>query len=266
MTARAGINPAPACVLASPGVGITGVLGPDMKQGDPDVELTALAADRERALALTPVAPEVAARLDRFVELLLAAQRTMNLVGDKTIHSLWTRHIADSLQLLPLATGAKTWMDFGSGAGFPGLVIACALKDHPGAMVHLIESTQKKARFLVDVIQALALPATVHPVRVEQFVNEFRGSVEVVTARALAPLSKLLDYGEKLLTRGSLGLFPKGQHVGSELTEAAKYWTIEFELVLSKTSPDGRIVVVRKAEKQAKSSGAGLIRPRNEAG
>src|SRR5262249_53653222 len=104
-----------------------------------------LAADRERALALTPVSRETLARLDRFVELLLETQSHTNLIGAATIPTLWTRHIADSLQLLDLAPSAKAWLDLGSGAGFPGIVTACALADAPGAAVHLVESVGKKA-------------------------------------------------------------------------------------------------------------------------
>src|SRR5215510_7447823 len=105
-------------------------------------------ADRAAALALTPVSRETAERLDRFVALLLAWQKTTNLISPATVPKLWTRHIADSLQLLELAPDARTWIAFGSGGGFPGLVIACALSDRAGAAVHLVESNAKKAAFL----------------------------------------------------------------------------------------------------------------------
>ena len=107
-----------------------------------------LAADRARALALTPVSRETSERLDRFVELLLRWQRTTNLIAPSTLSRLWTRHIADSLQLLELAPQARVWVDLGSGAGFPGLVIAVALTGKPGAAIHLVESNAKKAAFL----------------------------------------------------------------------------------------------------------------------
>src|ERR1700704_5018950 len=107
-----------------------------------------LASDRARALALTPVSRETSERLDRFVELLLTWQRTTNLIAASTIPHLWTRHVADSLQLLELAPDARVWIDLGSGGGFPGLVIACALADKPGALIHLVESNAKKAAFL----------------------------------------------------------------------------------------------------------------------
>src|SRR5688572_8045840 len=107
-----------------------------------------LAEDRARALQLTPVSREIAARLDRYVTILLDWQQRMNLIAPSTIPLIWTRHIADSLQLLDLAPEAQIWVDLGSGAGFPGLAIACALADVPGAAIHLVESVGKKANFM----------------------------------------------------------------------------------------------------------------------
>src|SRR6195952_5911099 len=107
-----------------------------------------LGPDKAAALALTPVSRETEARLDRYVELLLAWQAKTNLVAPSTLPHLWTRHISDSLQLLALAPTAKTWADFGSGGGFPGVVLACALAETPSATVHLVERNAKKAAFL----------------------------------------------------------------------------------------------------------------------
>ena len=207
-----------------------------------------LAADRDRALALTPVSRETLARLDRFVALLLETQSHTNLIGSGTIPELWTRHIADSLQLLDLAPDAKSWLDLGSGARFSGLVIACALADRPGTAVHLVESTGKKAAFLRAVAETLALSVTVDHIRAERISPQL--SVEVVTARAVAPLPKLFGYVAPLLESGAKALLPKGQDVEAELTEAAKYWKIEADLVASRTNPAGRIVVVRALERR----------------
>jgi|ERR1043166_5406224 16S rRNA (guanine527-N7)-methyltransferase len=213
---------------------------------------SALAADRARALALNPdsVSRETLQRLDRFVALLLEKQQRMNLIAASTVPQLWTRHVADSLQLLALAPEARTWLDFGSGAGFPGLVIACALADTPGSAVHLVESTKKKAAFLADAARDLNLPVTVHAERIEDFAPANRVSFDVVTARAVAPLTRLLGYATPLLKTGAVGLFPKGQDVGVELTEASKSWKIEAELIPSWTDPHGRIVVVRHADQR----------------
>ncbi len=204
-----------------------------------------LAADRARALDLTPVSRETLARLDRFTRLLLQWQKTTTLIGAATIPHLWTRHIADSLQLLALAPSARVWLDLGSGGGFPGLVIACALAGERGATVHLIESNAKKAAFLREAVRELDLRAVVHGERIEHFSLPMGAHVDVITARAVAPLSVLFGYVALLLKTGAQALLLKGQDVEAELTEAAKYWTIKADLIPSKTSPEGRIVVLR---------------------
>jgi 16S rRNA (guanine527-N7)-methyltransferase len=201
-----------------------------------------LAADRDQALALTPVSRETLDRLDRFVATLLGWQQRMNLIASSTEPKVWTRHVADSLQLIALAPQARTWVDLGSGGGFPGLVIACALADRPGVRVHLVESSTKKAAFLREASRAAGAPAEVHVVRIEDFVENFAAPVDVVTARALAPLADLLAAAYPLLTNGAVGLFPKGQDVGSELTQAAKCWSIQSSLVPSLTDLKGQIV------------------------
>jgi 16S rRNA (guanine527-N7)-methyltransferase len=209
-----------------------------------------LADDRERALALTPVSRETFARLERFVDLLLRWQQTTHLIAPSTVSHLWTRHVADSLQLLPLAGNARQWIDLGTGGGFPGMAIACALAEHAGAAVHLVESNKKKAAFLRQVAAITGAPALVHNERIAEFMARFNGHVEVVTARALAPLAELLDYSHPLLKKGVQGLFLKGQDVEAELTLAAKYWNIEATLVPSKTNPRAHIVSVRRAERR----------------
>lgn len=212
--------------------------------------------DRERALALLDDSREIArgsesgigSRLDRFVEALLTWQATTNLIAPSTIPEIWTRHVADSLQLLALAPGAKHWVDFGSGGGFPGIPIACALAGTPGALVHLVESNHKKAAFLREAVRLTGAPARVHARRVEDFVGGFAEPVEIVTARALAPLENLLAKAYPLLKRGAQALFLKGQDVEAELTEASKCWTIDAELVRSVTDSSGRIVRVRSLQ------------------
>src|SRR5215831_2017271 len=132
-----------------------------------------LAADRTKAFGLTPVSRETEERLDRFVELLLTWQKTTHLVSPASIPKLWTRHVADSLQLLDLAPKASLWVDLGSGGGFPGLAIACALAETPGAQIHLVESNNKKAAFLREAIRVTGAPGVVHPIRIEKFVANF---------------------------------------------------------------------------------------------
>jgi 16S rRNA (guanine527-N7)-methyltransferase len=203
-----------------------------------------LAADRAKVYAANRdfVSRETWERLDRFVALLLERQSVVNLIGPSTAAKVWTRHVADSLQFLSLAPSARRWIDLGSGAGFPGLVIACALAGQEGAAVHLVESTQKKAAFLQDCVNALAVPAIVHAMRIEDFVRTNSVAFEIVTARALAPLEKLMSYASPLLKNGAVGLFAKGQDVGAELTAASKSWKIDADLIPSRTDPNGRIV------------------------
>lgn len=205
-----------------------------------------LSADKAEALRLTPVSRETQQRLESFVALLLQWQQTTNLIAPSTIPKLWTRHIADSLQLLDIVPNVTVWVDFGSGGGFPGIPVACALADRPGAKVHLVESNGKKAAFLREAIRVTGVPAVVHARRIEDCGDSFGDKIDVVSARALAPLKILCDQAFALIDRGAVGLFAKGQDVAAELTEAAKYWRIEAETVPSRTGADGCIVVVRR--------------------
>jgi 16S rRNA (guanine527-N7)-methyltransferase len=223
-----------------------------VRSGENEFSDLYLSADKKRAMELTPVSNEVALRLDRLVALFLQWQSKMNLVARSTLPDLWSRHIADSLQLIVLAPSARVWIDLGSGGGFPGLVIACALAGQDGARVHLVESTKKKAAFLDEAVRILDLPASVHPVRIEEFAATFHGRCDIVTARALAPLDKLLELAAPVLKTGAKGLFLKGQDVEAELTDAAKCWTIDSTLVPSKTNPHGRVVVIHSAVRRDK--------------
>lgn len=210
-----------------------------------------LAADKAAALALVPVSRETEQRLDRFVALLEEWQAKTNLVAPSTLPNLWTRHIADSLQLLPLAPSARIWMDLGSGGGFPGIVLACALTDISGATVHLVERNAKKAAFLREALRVAAAPGIVHLSDIEDTVDRFAGHIDCVTARALAPLHQLIGFAEPLVTRGAKALFLKGQDVEVELTEATKYWNIEPHLHSSRTGGHGWIVELDRIERRS---------------
>jgi 16S rRNA (guanine527-N7)-methyltransferase len=211
-----------------------------------------LTADRARALALVPVSRETVARLDSFAALLLDWHARMNLIAASTVPTLWTRHIADSLQLIAIAPQARKWADLGSGGGFPGVPIACALAEQNSAEVHLIESNKKKAAFLREAVRVTGAPAIVHAKRVADFAGGFRGELDAVTARALAPLPELLSIAYPLLKRGAQALFPKGQDVEAELTQATKCWSIQASLVPSRTDPKSRVVVIREARPKRK--------------
>jgi 16S rRNA (guanine527-N7)-methyltransferase len=123
------------------------------------------------------------------------------------------------------------------------------MADHPGATIHLVESNQKKSAFLREAARVLSVPAIVHARRIEDFVSAPVQSFDVVTARALAPLDRLIGYASPLLKTGAVGLFPKGQDVEAELTAASKSWNIDADLVKSVTDSQARIVVVRRATK-----------------
>jgi 16S rRNA (guanine527-N7)-methyltransferase len=213
-----------------------------------------LSSDKSAALALTPVSHETEARLDRYVSLLLDWQAKTNLVAPSTLPHLWTRHIADSLQLLSLAPSAKIWADLGSGGGFPGVVLACALAETEGAVVHLIERNGKKAAFLREAIRVTSSPGIVHPADIGETVERFGGRIDCVTARALAPLHQLIGFAEPLVSKGAKALFLKGQDVEAELTEATKYWNIEPRLHSSRSGGQGWIVELDRIERRKKSA------------
>ena len=214
------------------------------------------ANDKAAALALTPVSRETEARLDRYVNLLVEWQAKTNLVAPSTLPQLWTRHVADSLQLLKLAPSAKTWADLGSGGGFPGVVLACALAETSGAMVHLIERNGKKAAFLREALRVTAAPGLVHAAGIEDSVETLTAPIDCVTARALAPLHQLIGFVEPLVRKGAKALFLKGQDVEAELTEATKYWNIEPHLHSSRTGGHGWIVELDRIERRNPSAAA----------
>jgi 16S rRNA (guanine527-N7)-methyltransferase len=213
-----------------------------------------LPADKAAALALTPVSRETEARLERYVDLLLGWQAKTNLVAPSTLPNLWTRHISDSLQLLTLAPSARVWADLGSGGGFPGIVLACVLADTPSATVHLVERNAKKAAFLREALRVTNSPGMVHLTDIADNVDRITGRVDSVTARALAPLHQLIGFAEPLVTQGAKALFPKGQDVEAELTEATKYWKITPRLHPSRTGGQGWIVELDHIERRNQSA------------
>ncbi len=203
-----------------------------------------LAADKAAAFKLFPMPPEIEARLVIFAELLLRWQKVINLVSAATLPHLWTRHFADSLQVLAAAPRARTWVDLGSGAGFPGLVTAIGLAEVPGACVHLIESDQRKCAFLREVSRETGAPAHVHMGRIEDIVPQIADRIDAVSARALAPLPQLVAYAARFLEKGALGLFLKGQHVEGELTDSTIPSRYDVKMQKSRTSKAGWLLIV----------------------
>lgn len=212
-----------------------------------------MANERDGVLSQIGVSRETAEALDTYVALLRRWQGVKNLVGPATLEQVWSRHILDSAQLVPLRPSARRWMDLGSGAGFPGLVIAALLREQEGVEVHLVESNGRKCAFLREVIRTVRLPARVHADRIESVLAAPPPGIEVLTARALAPLADLLRLGESLLTTGTVGLFPKGQDLADELTDAAKYWRIQASDVQSVTDPKARILIVERLARRVDS-------------
>lgn len=182
-------------------------------------------------------------RLDdaiRFHGMLQAANARMNLVGASTLPDFWRRHFLDSAQLIGLAPDARRWADLGAGAGFPGVVLAILLKGQPGAMVHLVDSMTKRCGFLEEVVRVLGLPARVYNGRAEALALD----VDVVTARACAPLSRLLGFARPSLKGPAIGLFLKGEEVDRELAEARKSWRFKVKTFPSLSDPRGRILEI----------------------
>lgn len=193
------------------------------------------------------VSRESKARLEAYVDLLLRWQTKINLVGPSTVGQVWHRHILDSLQLLPLLPRqTRVIADLGSGAGLPGIVLAIARP----VDVHLFESNGKKAAFLREAVRQTDAKATIHQIRLETIRSlPVRPKVQVVTARALAPLPTLLDYAQCWLEEGAVGLFHKGQDIDTELTKATKYWKICCQKHPSMTDSAGVILEIKEAHR-----------------
>ena len=193
--------------------------------------------------AATRVSRETIHRLERYEALLREWQEKINLVGPATLCDVWSRHFFDSAQLVDLIPAeAKTIVDLGSGAGFPGLVLAILLRERPGLKVRLIDATTKKCRFLEEVVSATQARAEIVNARAEDLPPS---PADVVTARACASLADLLAYAKKFTKKGSICLFPKGKTAEVELTEAARLWRIIYTKVESRTDPSSHILAIR---------------------
>jgi len=194
------------------------------------------------------VSRETLQQLERYAALLVKWQRSINLIAPSTIDEIWLRHMADSAQLITHIPGdAVRIADIGSGAGFPGLVLALCLADRPGLQVDLIESNAKKCAFLNAAIGETGAPARVVHERIENVGESLQTGYQVVVARALAPLDRLLVLSAELHREGAISLFLKGQDVDNELTEATKYWKLEAKKLPSATSPSGTVLIVKEA-------------------
>lgn len=193
---------------------------------------------------MPPVPRETRARLERYADLVLAENKRQNLIASSTEAEFWNRHIEDSLQLLDLApASSQFWLDIGSGAGLPGLVIALA-SDH---RVVLVEPRRRRAEFLARCCSELGLEQVV----VEQRrVETLRISAEVISARAVASLDRLFDWAAMIGSADALMILPRGANAVSELDTARIAWHGDFDLVPSRTAPDSGIVLAQHVRRR----------------
>jgi 16S rRNA (guanine527-N7)-methyltransferase len=201
------------------------------------------------------VSRETLERLGSYEALLRQWQKTINLVAPSTLPDIWSRHFADSAQLLALAPpGAKRWLDLGSGAGFPGLVVAILLAEQDQRHVTLIESDTRKASFLREVARQTGVPVDILCRRIEKGAThdsvvsretDACGKWDVITARALAPLPRLLDLSAPCFSSDTVGFFLKGREAQAEIEAAQRHWQFSVKLHPSLTDADARIVEVR---------------------
>jgi len=200
--------------------------------------------DREKRLqeVLSHVSRETVDNLCGFEELFRKWSKAINLASPSTLDQLWERHIVDSAQLFDMAPNAKSWLDLGSGGGFPGVVLAILLKERPGGRIDLVESNGKKAAFLRTAIGQFSAPGTVHAARIDAVWTKIRNP-EIITARALASLSDLFVLAEPWLTAGATALFQKGRDYCREIEESRDVWS--FDLVERASVVDGDSVVLQ---------------------
>lgn len=210
-------------------------------------------AGAEDFARLFSVSRETLERLQTYETLLRRWQKTINLVGPGTLDHIWLRHFADSAQILELApAGARRWLDLGSGAGFPGLVVAILLAEREGVHVTLLESDTRKAAFLGEVGRHTGVPVDIYPERIEKAATQYKvGPVDVITARGLAPMPRLLELAAPYFSDSTVGLFLKGREAQAELDEARQKWNFSAELRPSQTDNDSQIIVIRALRAKA---------------
>ncbi len=203
---------------------------------------------RDEFQTRTGVSRETLDGFDRWRQILVETSTHTNLVARSSLDHFWERHALDSFQLMPLVSReTRLVADLGAGAGFPGIALALGFRDRgQAARVVMVDSVGKKVAFLRKVIDDLGLDAEARSVRVETL--DPAEGFDLVTARAFAPLNKLLGYAAPLLKNGAEGLFFKGRQYQDELTEARKSWTVDPEVIPSQTS-DGVILRIKEVER-----------------
>ena len=184
-------------------------------------------------------------RLVRYADLLAHWQKSTNLVAPSTLPLLWSRHFADSAQIRGLAPEARLWLDLGSGAGFPGLIVAILQAGKPNFRMHLVESNRKKCAFLAEVARETKAPVDIHAMRIEELAESAQSlKPDVVSARALAPAPRLFELASPFFGPRTRGLFLKGREAEAELEAARAAWEFTSRLHPSLTSSSSHIVEV----------------------
>ncbi len=197
------------------------------------------------------VSDEVREKLETYAALLRRWQKTINLVAPSTLDEIWHRHFADSAQLwryrpVKAQENIQTWLDLGSGAGFPGLVLAIMASETGGTRHILVESDSRKAAFMREVARETRVAVDILGMRIENPETQAKvGKADCVTARALAPLSRLVEIAAPYFASSTLGMFLKGRDVSAELENAARDWQFAFELIPSVTGEAGRVVLLK---------------------
>jgi 16S rRNA (guanine527-N7)-methyltransferase len=195
---------------------------------------------------------ETILKLTRYTERLERWQKSTNLVGPSALSALWSRHFADSAQLCTLAPESRLWLDLGSGAGFPGLVIAVLQAGVPEFRMHLVESNRKKCAFLAEVARETQAPVDIHMMRIEELAETDQSlRPDVVCARALAPLPRLFELAAPFFGEGTRGLFLKGREANTEIEAARPGWDFAFRLIPSLTDKNASIVEVSDLRQRA---------------
>ncbi|WP_233346148.1 16S rRNA (guanine(527)-N(7))-methyltransferase RsmG [Hyphomonas pacifica] len=189
------------------------------------------------------VSRETLERLDTIILTLDDWRKRSNLIGPREWPQIWTRHVGDSFQILDSVSNETRVVDFGSGAGFPGLIMSAA---RPASHVTMMESVGKKCAFLRAAIDAAGLNASVYQGRIE---TAPASEADIVTARAFAPLPKLLDYAAPWMENGAKGVFLKGERWKEELTDAQQRWSFAYEAIPSRTGGSGVILIVRELKR-----------------
>lgn len=194
---------------------------------------------------------ETVEKLEAYEALLKQWQKAVNLVSPATLSDIWHRHFADSAQLAAPAGAPKSWVDLGSGAGFPGLVIAILFANHDNCIVHLVESNGRKCAFLAEVARQTGVRVHVHQKRIEAVAQDGAvGVADIVSSRALAPFDRLFGLAHRFFGSNTIGLFLKGREARQEIDGADPHWRFSHKIMPSLTSADGKIIEIRNLMSQ----------------